>query len=459
MLKDNLREKIQKKDDSNIDLHRLMTICRTKAQIVHVVCVGAGDAFINRYWPVFRRCIGQERIFLTLADIMPLDQLIEERIRLAKDSDEPEAEKKIKDHYHNLKKHIENQNLRGQINNKEKKDRKIRIKYININEKTAVEPDVKQEFITDLEWYYHIPSHIVFILVPDDIHIEMAKPWLKRASLIIIEKPYNRKLQQAEDFERTLTKVKEKSGEGQCVPKTWVIPFDHYLSKIDWYVSHRGDYKEKMGVINSIEFSILEAGAVEKWRAPSLNAGMIYDLFSHLLAMISEEVDLSSFELDKIDEILVARHKDSPIPEDRETFAYLKFPLTGDGGNQITIEGYIGKGVGVEDEKFLKLNGQKGQITCKLLRNDRGITLKEYGKEGEDELSETAIGHEEFLEKLLRGEYVDDPMGGLTTSTAIQILRIINAIRERVEGSKQLPEYEVHKTKDDIMKQLRKATK
>src|SRR5436190_1883116 len=33
---------------------------------------------------------------------------------------------------------------------------------------------------------------VVFILVPDNIHVEMAENWVGRADLVLIEKPYDR---------------------------------------------------------------------------------------------------------------------------------------------------------------------------------------------------------------------------------------------------------------------------
>jgi hypothetical protein len=60
-----------------------MLMCRTDAQIIYMVCSGAGDAFITRYWPFLRKAVALKRLRLLVADTKPLRQLADEKVQQA----------------------------------------------------------------------------------------------------------------------------------------------------------------------------------------------------------------------------------------------------------------------------------------------------------------------------------------------------------------------------------------
>src|SRR5262249_20318796 len=153
--------------------------------------------------------------------------------------------------------------------------------------------------------------------------------------------------------------------------------FDHYLAKIAGYVfnKERDQLSERIGRLARVEFGILEAGPVEPWRAEALRAGMIYDLFSHVLAMLSEELNLSAFHPNNVRQIAVARHKIPEFEFAGDAFAYFDFSLDDHRGRPITVTGAVGKGVGESDDKFFTFIGEHGSIKCSL--GSKHILIKE----------------------------------------------------------------------------------
>jgi len=406
----------------NADLRRLMLMCQTEAQIIYVVCVGAGDAFINRYWPILRRYVAQKRLNLLLCDQKPLEELAKEKVQQAKGGGEEQAANILSERYEELIRSVNGESD---------------VRYLNVNNKS------------ERRWYDHIRADIVFVLVPDEVHIRVAKEWLKRSTLILIEKPYNRDLQETVEFENDLRFMMNHIGGN--VPVTWVCPFDHYLSKISEYTFKKEQHQlfTRIGTLIKVEFGILEAGPVEPWRAESLRAGMIYDLFSHVLAMLSVEIDLSTFRHDQVRQIKVAQHNPCPLGFNGDTFAYFDFDIKDYQGRLIKVNGAVGKGVGKRDEKFLTFIGEFGSIKFDLdPKGSKQILIKEDRSGMEQPIYKVGQGHEEFLTTLLIGKYIEEPIGGLSGNIAIDILRIMNRIREKIPTLTY--KYEVGISKDNI---------
>lgn len=416
-----------------------MLMCETGGQSIYLVCVGAGDAFINRYLPTLLRYVNWEKLRLLVADEKPLQKIIEERVGQALQSGDKGAAEELRQKYEELTRYV-------------KGDKPVR--FVNIRDDH------------DKGWYYHIRADIVLVLVPDDAHIRVAKEWLNRSTLILVEKPYNRDLHEVREFEENLKQITHEYGGPH--PTTWVCPFDHYLAKIAEYAVNkersfvrynRERLIERIGGLRSVEFGLVEAGPVEAWRMKSLEAGMIYDLFSHVLAMLDLEVRVETFSPGRVNRVAVARHKSRPSAargkpktnKDKftaETFAYFDFELSDYKGNWIPIRGAVGKGVGKQDEKFLIFTGAAGWIKCDLNPNGtKQIFLKERDS---DPGAIFAIkgGHAEFVETLLHGRYIEEPIGRLAGDTAVQILNILNNIRGRIP--KEMYEYNIGDDKADI---------
>ena len=283
----------------------------------------------------------------------------------------------------------------------------------------------------DASWYHFGCQELVFVLVPDDIHVKAARDWLKKATLVIVEKPYNRDLVEAQQFQATLAEMVRINGDDK--PLTYVVCIDHYLAKIFSFILGRDEdgVKHQLGAIRRIEFSICESGGVEPWRAASLDAGMVYDLFCHVLAQVSPLVKLETFLGQRGCRIAVAQHEGCPIKA--ESYAWIETDDLRDAQDRrVVLSGTLGKGVGEKDEKYLRLIGEEAELYAdfgprsdnkiKLICGGRSSTLFEIGK-----------GHPEMLDALLCGRFMEQPVGGLIGEDAVEILRILTSIRSRIE--------------------------
>ena len=168
-------------------LTELMNACRNEYRYVSVLVIGCGDAFINRYWPKLQLLVNRGRIILTVVDIQPINSLVNKNLRSAKKSgEETDSFEKLRGFYRSLQRML--------------REEPTRIKYLDMSDKD------------DRISYEQSIHELVFVLVPDDIHIRYAKEWIRKSKLILIEKPYNRDLVEAENFEQTLKGMIELTG-------------------------------------------------------------------------------------------------------------------------------------------------------------------------------------------------------------------------------------------------------
>lgn len=177
-------------DDShrNRALHTLMDICRSGAQEVYCVCVGAGDAFINRYWPKLRERVNRQTLRLLVADEKPLEKFVPEIPMGSGGEGLDEKAERIRNLYEEFKDDVKRQKT------------KQKIKYVNINNPS------------DHGWYDHLKADIVFVLVPDYNHLKVAKEWLGRSTLILVEKPYSQDPIEIAVFHEVMDKMMERAG-------------------------------------------------------------------------------------------------------------------------------------------------------------------------------------------------------------------------------------------------------
>lgn len=429
-----LVELFRKNPERVRQLDTLMHNCRSgQCRRIHVVTVGSGDAFITRYWPTLWKYVNRGLVVLTVADQEPLESLAQRKIALAKTApDEGKAAQKLEARYNDLLRKVRQPSV-GSLKT---------VKYVDLGNPQ------------EREWYEHIQADIVFVLVPDDAHIQEARPWNERATIVFIEKPYNRNLVEAQQF---VEEIEELVSSGGDAAYTFFFGLDHYFAKIFDYVLKRGDriLENRIGHISQIEFLIAEAGGVEPWRASTLEAGIVYDLLPHVMAMISPIIKLASFPLDvrKL-HLRVARHRGCPFGA--ESYAWLKTEEAEDYlGRRVVISGHLAKGAGIQDDKYLRLIGERGDVYFELNPEREGlISLKEKGVEYTDPIFEVKKGHPEILEALLSGRFMEEPIGGIPGDEAVQILEILTAIRTRVERMKgRMPEYEIGEEIEKIWKE------
>lgn len=403
----------------------LMRASEGRYRLISVMCIGCGDVFISRYFPKLEMLVNTGLVKLMIADKEPFEELVTSKLALAASSNELDSLERLRKRYATVQymmQHHPND-----------------IAYLNLSDEK------------DFASYMRLTQDMVFVLCPDDAHIQCAQDWIGRATVVFIEKPYACNLVEAQCFEETLYRMITTNGED--LPYTIVICLDHYLAKIFDYLMHRKEVASYIGAVREIEFSICESGGVEAWRVPALQAGMIYDLFSHVLAQISPFVNLDSFFPNNgTSAILAAQHEQCPIPS--ESFASIvNSDLRDTHDRKISIQGTIGKGIGVQDCKVLTIRGDHKTLTAdfgpkadgKLYIECSGEALPHYtiGK-----------GHDEILDAIFNGKYMREPVGGLLGADALKILKILTHMRTKVETRKSVfaqKQYPLGTPVEDIM--------
>jgi predicted dehydrogenase len=262
----------------------------------------------------------------------------------------------------------------------------------------------------------------VFIVTPDKTHCEIAGFWLPRlaqSGKIFVEKPLDASVESATTLSRKENAVNK------------IFGFDHYLISATTFLSEKTTHLEAIGDIKRVEFRIFEPYPIEPSRTGTMEKGVILDLFSHVVPMVSRIVDgLSPDTIRSIQPVSVrlARYKDCPIPG--ESFATTDFSI-----NHIPVSAAVGYGVSAENNKSLFVYGTKGRIEIDFA-NSRFITPVNSGSGGKN-LQKRHV--ESFMESVLRDDIAPMPeIGVMDFSTAMEVLKLLEKCREMGEA---LPDY------------------
>lgn len=182
---------------------------------------------------------------------------------------------------------------------------------------------------------------------------------------------------------------------------------------------------------------------------------MVSDLFSHVLATISVELNLNLLNITQVQKVKVSSHFSRREAFSSETFAYLELEMRDFQGAPVQVTGSVGKGVGNEQAKELVFDGRKGLIKFDLRpgveRDERKVSIREIHSSHYDKLFDVASGHAEFLECLLKGEFAKNPVGGLTPDQAKHMIDILHGIHNRIERcAAKIPQYRLGASEDEI---------
>jgi predicted dehydrogenase len=212
----------------------------------------------------------------------------------------------------------------------------------------------------------------VFVVTPDRTHCEVATYWLGRARRIFVEKP----------FDTSTERIRELCDRLRSQNSSEVFAVDHYLVRCnqaaseDGYFLRRllaeGDAGEPLGDISAFEFRMTEPPAKDytslRERALSLQTGMIFDMASHALPVLSPFIDI--MKPMKLTAIWagVSNGLQDIIFSGAETFSAARVECQARRtGQHVTGEIVIGKDVGDRAEKFLLLEGPAGKVRFDLL--------------------------------------------------------------------------------------------
>lgn len=298
---------------------------------------------------------------------------------------------------------------------------------------------------SDQESYKNLSNiDVVFIVTPDITHCHVAEGFLGKTKRIFIEKPLDailRNVRILEDF-----------------PKVGKIVFgyDHYLAKSYPFQLKTDEWLQKglIGELREIEFRLLEPKIISPHRAKALDRGMIYDFFPHGLSVAvatpsrfayPDPLILKNVRLVKVQ---VAKYFGSKMSG--TSFVKVDFEIPHQGRN-IFCQSWIGKGVGQEHEKTLRIIGTKGEIFVDI-KNCRYVVLDEKGKKTkEDKLLydyekaflTSAVDFKKTLAQI---------PGALPFESAKETLYILDEARWRSEPAGKSPIYKVGSSVSEIEK-------
>lgn len=216
--------------------------------------------------------------------------------------------------------------------------------------------------------------HVAVIASPNETHVGYLSFLLGRVPQIIVEKP----LAENELDADLAVALSEGTPSSRC------MGLDHYVAKpAIHYVSsfaRSGELAERIGQIQHIEFSMMEARALDPSRTNTLDRGLTFDMAIHGYAILLSLMNLNGTSGILISEARAARYSLSPIRG--ETAARIDTRLPGDATATIVI------GKGLYDKKTLTIRGTKGVVEAdvstglvELLVDSRRETLQSISQD------------------------------------------------------------------------------
>lgn len=285
-------------------------------------------------------------------------------------------------------------------------------------------------------------ANYVFIVTPDRSHCQIAEFWLERLApkgRIFIEKPLDASVGSG-------LKLKEKIEE---TGEETVFAFDHFLADAYPFLQNKVSYLGEIGEIRKIECNILEPDKIPPEREKTLDKGMIFDLFCHVLALVGAVVKQNSsysearFQGIKLD-VKAARYVGCPISG--ETFSLIKFMVN----NDVEVTSAVGKCVGTFEDKFMELHGANGKVKLDFIRDEFAIFDAQDKLLKKEKLLADYV--ETYLGKLLPGKKQPLSLPGvLSFDAAFEILTILDEAKRQVD---KMPEYQCNESIGEILERF-----
>jgi len=209
-------------------------------------------------------------------------------------------------------------------------------------------------------------------------------------------------------------------------------------------------YLGGIGEITKIEFHILESFGIPQHRVETLDKGMVFDLFCHVLALVGAVAsrDLTGLATElpvvKLEEVKAARYAGCPISG--ETFAWINFMVN----RNIEVVSAVGKCVGTSDDRFLRLDGANGNIRIDFVEKEFCVFDSQVRQVKEKKLDSNHV--ESFLDGVLQGR--EPPLlvpGVLSFDAALEVLMILDRAKKQID---RLPEYQCNESISEILERL-----
>jgi hypothetical protein len=296
----------------------------------------------------------------------------------------------------------------------------------------------------------NLSPDILFVVTAAETHCEEAIKWLPFAKRIYVEKPFDAELKNVENLQNEIVRLGDKK-------VVAIRGFDHYVMRINVFVTEilnrsqsASSYLDKIGGrITRVEFRILESKLKEfTERLPSIKEGMIFDMGSHCLGIMTALTDLGSINSEFIRPAILREVEDK---YDKETFAQVEFSFTSRlDGKTVKAIATFGKGVGNCNEKFVDLVGSKSKkIRCNL----EYMCADLFNESGEIEEPLTPLYGEPInilVQYALEGK---DLPSTFEIDKGKQIVKILTEWSNPITilGPKKLPKYKIGWNLDKIL--------
>lgn len=280
-------------------------------------------------------------------------------------------------------------------------------------------------------------ADLIFIVTPPECHIKIAELWLPKlgkAGKIFIEKPIDVSLKEAENFKKFILQENKKDT---------VFGFDHYLARTYPFLKNKKHYLNKINKIVRIEFKILENSPIPAERLQTLDSGIIFDLFCHVLSVVITTVsNKQTCSPEQLNDIVIENVVTANCLGSRtkgETFARINFSIKG-----IKVDVTLGKCVGNSEEKVMVITGKNGDIKLDFLKDEFFIDSEKMGN-----LNNRHVGT--FIKKVLELNEKKSPAsipGVLSFDTALEILRTVTETKNKLH---ELPNYSCGTSVEEIL--------
>lgn len=228
----------------------------------------------------------------------------------------------------------------------------------------------------DFAKYPRLRPDAVFIVTPDFTHSLLARQWLNKAPLVLVEKPFDSQVSNVHDLRRSYRYPTHTEVLGLDHFQFYALPIDDLQTKIR---KHLG------GAIKRIDFFMTESRPIEAGREKSLQYGLMLDMLPHLLALLTYfgDVgtidDISVVEAGRYQPLITATEdypKEGSIKDeiadqfDSETYSrvHLTFQDHSRNGFHIPCLAVVGKGFDSE-VKYLEITGISGHAIRVDLRS------------------------------------------------------------------------------------------
>jgi 6-phosphogluconolactonase len=273
----------------------------------------------------------------------------------------------------------------------------------------------------------HSDVQLAVIASPNETHAGLLCALLDKVPYIVVEKPLTEEVLAA-DLAVSLS---------EGVSTSTCRGLDHYLGKPSARfvlgMARSGELVRKIGEIEKIHFSMIEARRIDPRRASTLRRGLAFDMAIHGFALLLSLLQLRDLGRIRIDQAAPAEYEGSPI--DGETAARIELSVVDGPRASLAI------GKAILDDKRVSIVGSKGRIEADFVAGT--VTQRRKGQPDVQLFrASDDDAYEVLLEEAIRGACGMPAADGrwlIDLSLARDALKLVERSRVRFEAIERYP--------------------